>query len=199
MYVSTVSEDVTISPDKQVCPHFSGNFFSHALCSHCNSHIGYFIEEITDVEEEVEETPEVVEYEEEDIIELLNIHPDGIEMQLKETFLSQSEPTITIGYWSYKYIHRISVQQYHEKVKGNPNDNSLQWSLGQLDELRSGTYGVDTSTQIPIPYYSYFYTNGQMCDETKSPRETEVRFEPCDNKQVYVYFVVDIDCNHSIC
>ena len=156
-------------------------------CSHCNTQIGYFVEDLFEEEEEegVEsDIEEDLHYEEEDIVEMLNIHEDGIESQLKKTFLSQQAPIMTIGYWSYKYNHRKNVEQFHKKTRGDVNDVDLNWSLGVYDEMKSGTYGIDMTTQIPTPYYSYLYTNGQRCDETKAPRETEVRFEPCDNKNV---------------
>lgn len=173
-----------ITPDKQVCTHFPGSHFSHLKCSHCGSQIGFYVEETVEEEEIESDDDESVEYEEEDIIELLSIEEDGIENQLKTVFLSQPAPTTTIGYWSYTYYHHKEIQQHHSKVKGNPQDGDLKWSLGEFDENRSGIYGMDRDSEIPVPYYSYYFVNGQMCDEIKSPRETEVRFEPCDNKKV---------------
>ncbi len=137
-----------------------------------------------ETEEETEESSDLSSYEKEDIIELLNIHEDGIENQLKEVFLSQQPPTITVGYWSYEYHHHKEIFQYHNKIRGNPNDVDLKWSLGKYDDQASGIYGMDMTVQPPIPYYAYFFKNGQMCDEIHSPRETELRFEPCENKKV---------------
>ena len=184
MYFSQVGDDVSISIEKQVCPHFDNHYFSPLTCSHCNSMIGYVVEEDEETEEETEESSDLSSYEEEDIIELLNIHEDGIENQLKEVFLSQQPPTITVGYWSYEYHHHKEIFQYHNKIRGNPNDVDLKWSLGKYDEQASGIYGIDMTVQPPIPYYAYFFKNGQMCDEIHSPRETELRFEPCENKKV---------------
>ena len=184
MYFSQVSDDVTTSIEKQICPHFDSHHFSPITCSHCNSIVGYVIEEDEEEEEETEETSDISYEKEEDIVELLNIREDGIESQLKEVFYSQKPPAITIGYWSYEYYHRNEIFQYHNKIRGNPNDVDLKWSLGKYDEVTSGRYGIDHSVQPPIPYYAHFYKNGQMCDETHKPRETELRFEPCDNKKV---------------
>lgn len=99
---------------------------------------------------------------------------------------SRNRPPLirTMGYWSYKYNHLDSVRQFHNKVKGNAEDLDLEWSLGDFLENQEGRYGLDITTKPPTPYFAYSYVNGQNCDEIHAPRETEVRFQPCDQKNV---------------
>lgn len=186
VYVDNISDETTVADDKQRCPHFLEHQFSYVVCDFCKSHIGYYIQKQAEEEEfEEDDSPEdYADYSEDEIADMFPIPREEMDTHLDSVFSTASIPTRTTGYWSYRYRHKDVVEQYHMKVAGIPNDLELVWSLGAYDEKRSGFYALDMSVTPPKPYYYLTYTNGQMCDETQLPRETEVRFESCDMRLV---------------
>lgn len=182
---------MSILTDRKSCTNFPGHVTSSLQCTHCNSHLGFFVEAVDDEDEFGYDIPEdYSQYTEDDIADMLAVDEDHIDALLDETFHSIPAPVYSMGYWSYRYIHKQSVEQFHRKRETQPNDLDLNWSLGSFPGVKKeedgprGRYGLDQSSTPPIAYYAYRYINGQMCDETKAPRETEVRFEPCGVTQV---------------
>ena len=184
MYFSSVSNDTTISVDNQLCPHFANAHFGYLSCDSCKSKIGYFIHKTEEEEEEeIDEEEDYNEYDEEDIKEMM-APIENIDEHLKSVFNNHPPLIRKMGYWNYRYNHMDSVLQFHDKVRGNAEDLDLRWSLGYFLENQAGRYGLDTTTNPPTPYYAYSYVNGQNCEEIHAPRETEVWFQPCDQKNV---------------
>ena len=191
LYFQNISDSVSILPDKKSCTNFPGHISSSIQCNHCKSSLGFFVETLDDEEEFGYDLPEdYSQYTQDDIADMLAVDEDHIDAFLDDTFHSISAPVHSVGYWSYRYNHKQSIEQFHKKRETQSNDLDLNWSLGSFasqnshDTTQHGTYGLDTSSTPPIPFYAYHYANGQMCDETKKPRETEVRFEPCGVSQV---------------
>ena len=150
----------------------------------CNSHLGYFVEAMNEEEEFEYDYPEdYSSYSQDDIADMLGVDEDRIDSVLDEIFKSIPVPVRSVGYWSYRYNHKKTIEQFHKKQAGNQHDLELSWSLGSFSD-HHGLYGLDLDSNPPIPYYSYKYVNGQKCDEISAPRETEVRFEPCDERHV---------------
>ena len=191
VYFANVTDDTTVTVVNQKCHHFGGSNLGYVSCDHCKSTVGYFVH--TEEEEDeygYDEDEDYSDYDEEDIKEMMAPVED-MDEHLKKTFASFPPISHTTGYWSYRYIHLDSVQQYHNRVKGNDADLDLQWSLGSFLKDQQGRYGLDMTTKPPIPYYAYSYVDGQQCDEIHAPRETEVRFQPCDHKNVVSIMSVD--------
>lgn len=187
LYFQNLSDSASILSDKRSCTNFPGHISSSIQCNHCKSSLGFFVETVDDEDEFGYDLPEdYSQYTQDDIADMLAVDEDHIDAFLDDTFHSVSAPVHSVGYWSYRYNHKQTIEQFHRKRETQSNDLDLNWSLGSFtsQNTQQGTYGLDTSSTPPIPYYAYRYANGQMCDETKRPRETEVRFEPCGVSQV---------------
>ena len=186
LYVDNIANETTIANEKQKCPHFPEYQFSFVVCDVCKSHLGYYVQKQIEEEEFGEDnSPEdFADYDEDEIADMFPIPREEMDEHLNKIFASSPIPTRTTGYWSYRYRHKDVIEQYHSKMAGVPNDLELVWSLGSYDEERSGFYALDMSVTPPKPYYYLTYSNGQMCDETQLPRQTEVRFESCDIRMV---------------
>ena len=182
---------MSILPDKNSCANFPGHISSSIQCSHCKSSLGFFIEAADEEDEFGYDLPEdYAHYTQDDIADMLAVDEDNIDVLLDDIFHTISAPTHSVGYWSYRYNHKQSIEQFHKKREKQSDDLDLNWSLGSFasqntqETPQHGIYGLDMASTPPIAYYAYRYSNGQMCDETKTPRETEVRFEPCGVSQV---------------
>ena len=201
VYFSSISNDTTISIDNQICPHFAHSHFGYVSCDSCKSKLGYFIHKMDEEdEEEMDEEEDYSDYDDEDIKDMM-APIENMEEHLRNAFKNRPPLIRTMGYWSYKYNHLDSVRQFHNKVKGNAEDLDLEWSLGDFLENQEGRYGLDITTKPPTPYFAYSYVNGQNCDEIHAPRETEVRFQPCDQKNVISIMSVEETtlCRYVIC
>ena len=183
MYFNNISSDVIIQDGSQKCPQFPGHRYSDITCGKCKHHLGYMI--MKEVEEdEWEEEESTSDMEEDDIASMFPFPKEELDAHLDSLFTSIPAPVRSLGYWNYRYHHKKHIEQFHTKTAGVSQDVNLNWSLGSFDRENSGFYAIDTSVSPPKPYYYYIYSNGQHCEETNAPRQTEVRFEACNMKLV---------------
>jgi hypothetical protein len=106
------------------------------------------------------------------------------------------------GWWTYRWCHRQQVTQFHKEKNGAAVGTS--WSLGvydahktQKERLRilkkassgvtkndktassSRATNVNNNNNVDDRKYSYYFSNGQHCDETKSGRKSAVHITCC--------------------
>jgi hypothetical protein len=104
-----------------------------------------------------------------------------------------------LGWWHYRWCHLQSVRQFHLEKDGTM---SAEASLGVFDETASNSMNAKRrkreqnkrnaaqknnlnkgsgNSVVDREKYSHLFTNGDVCQETKKRRRTEVRFKCCDS------------------
>lgn len=92
------------------------------------------------------------------------------------------------GWWTYRWCHKQQVTQYHKEKNGEAIGNS--WSLGVYDSYKTGIEmkksklrktdkGTAAVAKGAFEKYSYYFSNGQHCDETKTGRKSVVHVSCC--------------------
>eukprot|EP01138_Halocafeteria_seosinensis_P014188 gb/GECG01014487.1/.p1 GENE.gb/GECG01014487.1/~~gb/GECG01014487.1/.p1 ORF type:complete len:393 (+),score=44.34 gb/GECG01014487.1/:1-1179(+) len=85
--------------------------------------------------------------------------------------------THPMGWWNVRYCHKEEVIQFHREPDGTVDP---KWSLGKYR-----AQAVERTSFNNVPrgyYYSYFYTQGQICHETNKGRQTEAQFLCCPTR-----------------
>ncbi|XP_050668715.1 endoplasmic reticulum lectin 1 isoform X1 [Leptidea sinapis] len=107
------------------------------------------------------------------------------------------------GWWKYEFCFGKHVTQYH--VERNGEKTTL--TLGKFDEEAHLNWIKDNRGKAPKPIeerksVSHFYSNGDVCDETGKPRQTEVKLKCLENSsspaQVSLYLLEPRTCNYIL-
>lgn len=104
----------------------------------------------------------------------------------KLTFLSLPQGS---GWWKYEFCYKKSVLQFHEEKKAGKVTIKLgEWSLSKhiqwlKDHPEKRVKADKTPKQV-----SHFYSNGDVCEETKKPRTVEVKLR-CPNTKTNAEYV----------
>lgn len=125
--------------------------------------------------------------------------PDELIDGIKEKCIYRHE-----GWWSYEFCHQKHMRQLHLE-----DDKPVQeFLMGVFDPMATVDFNLNQSdaTVFKDPrskdasqrYHAHVYTNGTLCDLTKQPRETEIRFV-CSEPSVVISSIKEIStCKYVI-
>ncbi|XP_072939191.1 endoplasmic reticulum lectin 1 isoform X2 [Epargyreus clarus] len=107
------------------------------------------------------------------------------------------------GWWKYEFCYGKHVRQYHVDRSGAKQ--SLL--LGEFDERAHLQWIRENRGKAPKPVeqrtsVSHFYANGEICDKTGKPRQTEVKLKCLENSsspaQVSLYLLEPRTCYYIL-
>ncbi|XP_030024178.2 endoplasmic reticulum lectin 1 isoform X1 [Manduca sexta] len=107
------------------------------------------------------------------------------------------------GWWKYEFCYGKHVVQYHVDRTGE----KTTLMLGKFDEDAHLQWIKENKGKAPKPveqrtYVSHFYSNGDVCDKTGKPRQTEVKLKCLENSsspaQVSLYLLEPRTCHYIL-
>ncbi|XP_004929447.1 endoplasmic reticulum lectin 1 isoform X1 [Bombyx mori] len=107
------------------------------------------------------------------------------------------------GWWKYEFCYGKHVLQYHIDRAGE----KTTVMLGRFDEKAHLDWIKDNKGKAPKPIdqrisISHFYSNGDVCDKTGRPRQTEVKLKCLENSsspaQVSLYLLEPKTCHYIL-
>ncbi|XP_026732359.1 endoplasmic reticulum lectin 1 isoform X1 [Trichoplusia ni] len=107
------------------------------------------------------------------------------------------------GWWKYEFCYGKHVLQYH--VDRNGEKTTLL--LGRFEQESHIEWIKDNKGKAPKPIeyrtsVSHFYSNGDICDKTGKPRQTEVKLKCLENSsspaQVSLYLLEPRTCHYIL-
>lgn len=105
------------------------------------------------------------------------------------------------GWWKYEFCYGKHVKQYHE----DRNGQRTVVRLGTFNEEAHKTWILENRAKAPAPLgtrtsISHFYSNGDYCEKTGRPRQTEVKLKCVDSSksQVTIYLLEPKTCNYIL-
>ncbi|CAK1540714.1 unnamed protein product [Leptosia nina] len=107
------------------------------------------------------------------------------------------------GWWKYEFCYGQHVVQYHIDRAGE----RTSLILGEFDEATHLEWIRENRAKAPKPVevrtsVSHFYSNGDICDKTGKPRQTEVKLKCLENSsspaQVSLYLLEPRTCNYIL-
>ncbi|XP_047337988.1 protein OS-9 homolog isoform X1 [Impatiens glandulifera] len=125
--------------------------------------------------------------------------PDELLDLLKEICLIRQE-----GWWTYEFCYLKKLRQLHLE-----NQKIVQeFNLGEYDPEATAAYNSNLSDVSTLKdprsndasqrYHAHQYTNGTICDLTKQPRETEVRFVCSEPRSMFTSITELSTCKYAI-
>ncbi|XP_063822799.1 endoplasmic reticulum lectin 1 isoform X1 [Ostrinia nubilalis] len=107
------------------------------------------------------------------------------------------------GWWKYEFCYGKHVEQYHIDRSGE----KTSLLLGKFDEQAHLDWIKENKGKAPKPVeqrasVSHFYSNGDICDKTGKPRQTEVKLKCLENSsspaQVSLYLLEPRTCHYIL-
>nr|XP_049696423.1 endoplasmic reticulum lectin 1 isoform X1 [Helicoverpa armigera] len=107
------------------------------------------------------------------------------------------------GWWKYEFCYGKHVVQYHVDRTGE----KTTLLLGKFDERAHLDWIKENKGKAPKPVeyrtsVSHFYSNGDVCDKTGKPRQTEVKLKCLENSsspaQVSLYLLEPRTCHYIL-
>ncbi|GBP73555.1 Endoplasmic reticulum lectin 1 [Eumeta japonica] len=107
------------------------------------------------------------------------------------------------GWWKYEFCYGKYVEQYHVDRSGA----RTAVLLGRFDETAHLEWIKENKSKAPKPlgqrtYISHFYSDGDICDKTGKPRQTEVKLKCLENSsssaQVSLYLIEPKTCHYIL-
>ncbi|KAJ0175790.1 hypothetical protein K1T71_008949 [Dendrolimus kikuchii] len=107
------------------------------------------------------------------------------------------------GWWKYEFCYGKYVKQYHVDRTGE----KTSLLLGKFDEQAHLHWIKENKGKAPKPIeqrtsVSHFYSNGDICDKTGKPRQTEVKLKCLENSsspaQVSLYLLEPKTCHYIL-
>lgn len=107
------------------------------------------------------------------------------------------------GWWKYEFCYGKHVMQYHVG-RGGTKTTLL---LGKFNEETHLEWIKENRGKAPKPVdqrtsVSHFYSNGDICDKTNKPRQTEVKLKCLENSsspaQVSLYLLEPRTCHYIL-
>ncbi|XP_045495294.1 endoplasmic reticulum lectin 1 isoform X1 [Colias croceus] len=107
------------------------------------------------------------------------------------------------GWWKYEFCYGRHVTQYHVDRSGA----RTTLKLGEFDERAHLEWIKENRGKAPKPVevrtsVSHFYSNGDICDQTGKPRQTEVKLKCLENSsspaQVSLYLLEPRTCHYIL-
>ncbi|XP_014213263.1 endoplasmic reticulum lectin 1 isoform X2 [Copidosoma floridanum] len=104
------------------------------------------------------------------------------------------------GWWRFEFCYGRSVTQYHVESDGT----KIIINLGEFDKDKHKKWIEANPEKKPKPaeqrkHVSHLYSQGSMCDETKKPRQTEVKLKCVKNRIGSPYSVSMYLEEHKTC